>query len=577
MMSFDVSYNSCCFIQRSSRLAILVAAASLAACTDGFRHGVVVSPSVRGRLSVSGVKNLTGVKTAEHERGFQVANERVIQPDVSRLPLGFWCLCGGLIVLIVCSIVFWFVKRDAVADSSTSTSARAIYVAYMVYVIAIGEGYDFAVFSTVLVRLQEVFGVDKSILGLLAACHYLGMIVGAPISGPLSDFCGRKKALSVTCGFLVVGCLIMGFAPNVGLIVVGRGVMGVGFGLGIPLGALYIVETAPADKRGSLGAGFGAMLSLGAALGGLGGALLLDTWQDWRVMILLGCILPTFPMILLFFRWFPESPRWLAKHGDRDGAVLALEQLNGCSREAAEQTFRAIEEQNRAEKASNGFAEDFQKLLCPSPEHRPRVVAGLGTLMVMFCCGALVLVIYLPLLLRRDLGRRVAVLVSGMIISLTAIATLFFTRLPDVCGRRPLLVFSYALIAVMYLMLCWGASPLSIVEAGQPRGWWMAYFITIGACAFQIALAPVTLFYAGEILPSELRAMGLGFGTMLSRIIAFLVTFFVPIMLAANTWVTYLTFGTISFLIVCFILVYAVETKGVDLEKMDEVFKSGKI
>ena len=41
------------------------------------------------------------------------------------------------------------------------------------------RGYDFAVFSTVLVRLQQVFGVDKSILGLLAACHYLGMIVGA--------------------------------------------------------------------------------------------------------------------------------------------------------------------------------------------------------------------------------------------------------------------------------------------------------------------------------------------------------------------------------------------------------------
>jgi len=132
---------------------------------------------------------------------------------------------------------------DACPDLPKSPSGgRATPTAILVYLCAIGEGYDIGVFATVLVRLQEAFQISSKTLGILAAVLYIGAIVGACTAGPLADWVGRKKGLSVACIFLTLGTSMMALASGITSLIVGRIIMGIGVGLGVPLGGLYIVR-----------------------------------------------------------------------------------------------------------------------------------------------------------------------------------------------------------------------------------------------------------------------------------------------------------------------------------------------
>eukprot|EP00747_Dinoflagellata_sp_TGD_P210539 gnl/TRDRNA2_/TRDRNA2_83804_c1_seq1.p1 gnl/TRDRNA2_/TRDRNA2_83804_c1~~gnl/TRDRNA2_/TRDRNA2_83804_c1_seq1.p1 ORF type:complete len:374 (+),score=56.90 gnl/TRDRNA2_/TRDRNA2_83804_c1_seq1:120-1124(+) len=321
------------------------------------------------------------------------------------------------------------------------------------------------------------------------------------------------------------------------------------------------------------------MLSVGAALGGLGGALLLDTWQDWRIMILLGAVLPMFPIVLILFPFFPESPRWLVMMGERERALDALEQL-AVDRPSAEKTLSEIEEELRAEqRALSGHGGYFaalssqcKELLCPIASQRLRIWAALGTLVAAFLSGAIAVLIYLPLVLREDLTRRRAVMVASAITTTVAIVAVIGIKLPDLCGRRPVLLVGYCLIIVMFAQLSLAMSPWQPFGAGVTRGLWMAAWLFFGAAAFQLSVSPVTLFYCGEILPSELRAIGMGVGNTLARVVAFCITYSLPVLLQTSSWGTYLGFGCVNAIIVLFVYLYVVETRGMDLEKIGSLY-----
>lgn len=455
--------------------------------------------------------------------------------------------------------------------NSEATEGRATNCAVLVYFLAIGEGYDFGVFAAVLVLLLEDFSVSSWTLGLLGACHFIGMIVGAPSVGFVADVIGRKLALCCACLFLVAGSLIIGLAPSIPVVLTGRIVMGVGFGLGIPLGGLYIVEVAPSEKRGTLGAGFGACLAVGTALGSAAGALLQDTWNDWRVMTLIGAAMPCICMVALMHPWFPESPRWLTSRGESQKACEALEALNGIDREAALLLQQRIEAELRDGDVKDNLTA-FTQVLRPAAEMRPRIMLAMAVPMCMFLCAFVSVVIYLPVLLKEFFSRRFAVTAAGAIAGTCALLGGLAVRLPDVVGRRPLLVLGYAGICFGFLMLSVAMSPYGFSKGTSFLGWWTIFWFAFSWLCFQTAVAPVTLFYPGEILSSELRAMGMGIGNTIARLVGFCATLLFPVLIAYSVWLTYGIAMISNVLITVFMLAYAVETKGLNLEEVAAIY-----
>lgn len=98
----------------------------------------------------------------------------------------------------------------------------------------------------------------------------------APILGNLSDRFGRRPVLLYAVASLGVDYILMGLAPTIAWLFVGRAISGIAGASFTPAHA-YIADVSPPEKRaqsfGLMGAAFGAGFVLGPALGGLLGEL----------------------------------------------------------------------------------------------------------------------------------------------------------------------------------------------------------------------------------------------------------------------------------------------------------------
>ena len=98
----------------------------------------------------------------------------------------------------------------------------------------------------------------------------------APVLGGLSDKVGRRPVILFSLFALGVDYLVMGFAPRLLWLFVGRAIAGIAGAAYVPAYA-YLADVTPPERRaqnfGLVGAAFGAGFVLGPALGGLLGAI----------------------------------------------------------------------------------------------------------------------------------------------------------------------------------------------------------------------------------------------------------------------------------------------------------------
>lgn len=77
-----------------------------------------------------------------------------------------------------------------------------------------------------------------------------------------------------------------------------------------------------------------------------------------------------------------------------------------------------------------------------------------------------------------------------------------------------------------------------------------------------------------EIFPLSIRAKGASIGASSNWINNFAIAFFVPPMLNAWEWGTYIFFAGFLLVGICWVYFFLPETKNVTLEEMDKVFGS---
>ena len=98
----------------------------------------------------------------------------------------------------------------------------------------------------------------------------------APILGNLSDRFGRRPVLLYAVASLGIDYIVMGIAPTITWLFIGRAISGIAGASFTPANA-YIADVSPPEKRaqsfGMMGAAFGAGFILGPAIGGMLGEL----------------------------------------------------------------------------------------------------------------------------------------------------------------------------------------------------------------------------------------------------------------------------------------------------------------
>jgi DHA1 family tetracycline resistance protein-like MFS transporter len=107
-----------------------------------------------------------------------------------------------------------------------------------------------------------------SLIGVFALMQF----AASPVLGALSDRFGRRKVLLLALAGSTIDNLVMGLAPSLGWLYVGRVIAGLTAGV-IATASAYIADVTPPEKRaqsfGLVGAAFGLGFVIGPAVGGL--------------------------------------------------------------------------------------------------------------------------------------------------------------------------------------------------------------------------------------------------------------------------------------------------------------------
>ena len=108
--------------------------------------------------------------------------------------------------------------------------------------------------------------------GWLIMVFALMQFIGSPILGALSDRFGRRKVILIALAGSTIDNLVMGLAPTLGWLFVGRVIAGLTAGV-IATANAYIADVTPPERRaqsfGLVGAAFGLGFVIGPAVGGL--------------------------------------------------------------------------------------------------------------------------------------------------------------------------------------------------------------------------------------------------------------------------------------------------------------------
>jgi MFS transporter, putative metabolite:H+ symporter len=187
------------------------------------------------------------------------------------------------------------------------------------------DGYDLYVGTNVLpAALQSGFSTPALNADFISKT-FLGMTIGALITGFIGDRYGRRFTYQVNLAVFGLASLAAAFAPDMTSLNWLRLVMGLGLGAEIVVGYSTLTEFVPPQSRGRWLAFMSFLVVSGLPVTALLGYLIIPVW-GWRPMFVIAGI---GALIVWWLRKnLPESPRWLESQGRNDEAeaiVTAIE------------------------------------------------------------------------------------------------------------------------------------------------------------------------------------------------------------------------------------------------------------
>jgi sugar porter (SP) family MFS transporter len=433
-------------------------------------------------------------------------------------------------------------------------------------------GWDWVVIGGAKPFFQRYFQLtSEAQIGWANSCALIGCLVGALVAGALSDKFGRKRLLILSAFLFAITSLGNALAVNFSIFIFWRMLGGVAIGLASNLSPMYIAEVAPARMRGKLVSINQLTIVVGILLAqvinwslvrhlpaGATDEFIRNSWfgqQGWRWMFGLTAV----PSLLFFVGMFfvPESPRWLAKNGKSENAKSILQRIGGENYGAA-----AMTEINSTLAGEEVQRVRFADLL--DPKMAKVLVLGVTLAVFQQWCGINVIFNYAEEIFKAA-GYDISSVLSN--IAWTGSVNLAFTFVAlgvvDRGGRRPLMLFGAAGLAVIYLVLgfCYHAS-----VTGLP----VLLLVLSAIACYSMSLAPVTWVVISEIFPNRIRGAAMSVAVSALWLACFLLTFTFPLLNArlgpAGTFWLYAAICVLGFV---FIFYKLPETKNKSLEQIE--------
>uniref|UniRef100_A0A0P4VWY6 Major facilitator superfamily (MFS) profile domain-containing protein n=1 Tax=Scylla olivacea TaxID=85551 RepID=A0A0P4VWY6_SCYOL len=405
--------------------------------------------------------------------------------------------------------------------------------------------------------------LDKSQNSLFSSIMNVGALVGGPVGGLCLNKLGRRGTMLASVVPFISGWLIITFAQNFAMLLVGRVLTGLCCGITSLSVPTYIAEYSSSDIRGTLGSSFQLMVTLGLLYSYVLGAVL----PSWRLLAGL-CIIPvTLYAILMFFA--KESPSYLLFKGKEDQAAASLQYFRG--KDSHIQTeldmLRAAMEERQQSTAS---CSDLRKPYIIKP-----FFISLSLMFFQQFSGVNGVLFNLTIIF-SSAGSNIPDDVSSIVVgAVQVMATFLATVLMDKAGRKLLLIASSSIMALSLVAL--GEFFYMKTEdaswATKTLGWLPLVSLMVFIFSFSIGYGPIPWLMMGELFSPDVKEMAASQATMFNWTLAFLVTFiFAPLESALGDAGLYWVFSALCVVNLVFCITVVPETKGKTLEEITASF-----
>ncbi len=437
-------------------------------------------------------------------------------------------------------------------------------------------GYDWVVIGGAKPFYERFFDIASSanLQAWAMSSALIGCVLGAVVSGMVSDKYGRKWPLLLSAFLFTLASLGTGFAPSYMVFIIFRIIGGIGIGLASALSPMYIAEVAPSHLRGRFVSLNQMTIVIGILAAQIINLLIAEkvplgatdefiraSWNGqigWRWMFY-ACAVPASLFFILAF-FLPESPRWLMKAGKADKALPTLKKIGG-------ETY-AWDEMTLIQATLNDVSEkvDYKELL--NPKFRPILVIGVVLAVFQQWCGINTVFNYAEEIFTAA-GYGVSDTLFNIVItgSVNLIFTLVAMFTVDNWGRKKLMIFGSIGLAINYILLG-AAFYLGI------KGIAVLSLVVIAIGIYAMSLAPIVWVILSEIFPNRIRGAAMAMATLALWIACFILTFTFPLLNsglgAAGTFWVYAGICILGFI---FILKRLPETKGKSLEEIEKMMQ----
>jgi MFS family permease len=363
------------------------------------------------------------------------------------------------------------------------------------------DGLEVTIVGSLGSVLQEpgTLGLSAAQIGWAATAYIAGAICGALIFGRLTDRLARKKLFLVTLGIYLCATMLTATSFNFASFALFRALTGLGIGGECAAMNSAIDELLPARVRGFADVALNGSYWLGAALGAVASAILLNPRvvgheRGWRLAFLIGAVLGS--AIWLVRRLLPESPRWLLVHGRPEEAEAVVRQIEaeiGVAPRATRQVAVQVRHHTTLREVVAILAGSYWR----------RTLLGLGLMIsqaffynAIFFTYALVLSKFYGVA-PEHVGYYILPFALGNFLGPLTLGRLF-----DSIGRRKMIATTYAISALM-LFVTGVLFERGVLTATSQTILWSVIFFVASTAASSAYLT------VSEVFPLEIRALAI--------------------------------------------------------------------
>lgn len=455
-------------------------------------------------------------------------------------------------------------------------------------------GYDSAFIGTTLAlpsfveefRFAEMDPADLNLTKAnIVSVYQAGAFFGAFGAYASSHYIGRRKSLILWVLIFIVGAGMMLGANGdrgLGLIIGGRVLAGLGVGGCSNMVPIYISELSPPAVRGRLVG----IYELGWQVGGLVGfwinyglqETMAPSHKQWIIpfavqLIPAGCL-------LLGAFWMRESPRWCLSKGKREQALKDLCWIRNLPEDHPYimEELEAIDAQVEHDRLTvgPGFWKPFLALKHRKVQYR----LFLGGMLFLWQNGSGINAInyYSPTVF-KSLGVTEGFLTTGIFGVVKCVLTfVWLIWLIDRLGRTKLLMYGAlgGSLCMWYI-----AAYIKIADpANNPNpsgnlssgGISAVFFFYLWTAFYTPSWNGTPWVINSEMYSQQTRSLGQAFAAANNWFWNFIISRFTPQMFSAMGYGVYMFFASLMLLSIPFVFFLIPETKGIPLERMDELF-----